>query len=515
LETWYKILQGSGWKVRGYIDSRGSGGLRLAILSSCDTMKVLKFLKNLSLYFLIILVVVLSFFVLDEQNKLYAEPISATAIVIVAATLIIAGYTFYNYDEMVAAAKYYYDDFPDDIKQEIQTAALIGGTTYEISKDWVQCAIDNYRNNVVGSYETVVDVFDNLYEMTITDYAVVEYMGDLFFVNTNEGGYYQSSYYFPEYDEVKHKIVGLKTAEAGTVKLEWTEYESQWAWSFYYTNGLKYYYSSNLYIDMKNFFSDQTSRVVDSVEYNLNKGSFLNYYEWPDTEDMKIVMMAVADTVLPYIARKSIGGGTSYDDLWKPAPIEMVGEGAYEIPQDLKDKLASGTGALNIDVQYGKSGALADSSLSGSDVLSGADSVSLDLPIDNASTLLGTNSSGILAGVYGNITEGSIAEGAASDTIAEWESGYEGDMSEMSIPAIIINKFPFCIPFDFAYAVAGLMAPAEVPIFQVTIPFPGGENVNWELDFTMFETLAKIIRWGVLIIFNFGLILITRKIIKG
>lgn len=91
----------------------------------------------------------------------------------------------------------------------------------------------------------------------------------------------------------------------------------------------------------------------------------------------------------------------------------------------------------------------------------------------------------------------------------------ENDFRLPDLP-IIATKFPFCIPFDLAYAFSTMIAEPEVPVIDVNLqdtPLIGGSLMT--LDFAMFQPIADIIRWAVLIIFNIGLILVTRKIIRG
>lgn len=89
------------------------------------------------------------------------------------------------------------------------------------------------------------------------------------------------------------------------------------------------------------------------------------------------------------------------------------------------------------------------------------------------------------------------------------------DYPNLKVPADIIkNKFPFSIPWDIKNAIASLVATPEAPKWTINFPgniFIGGGQVV--IDFAMFDTWAKILRWGLLIIFNITLILITRKVI--
>lgn len=72
--------------------------------------------------------------------------------------------------------------------------------------------------------------------------------------------------------------------------------------------------------------------------------------------------------------------------------------------------------------------------------------------------------------------------------------------------------FPFSIPWDLFNAINALKSPAVVPRFEIDLrSMIGGQIVV--LDFAIFTPLAKIVRWGVLITFNIGLIMASRKLI--
>ena len=93
----------------------------------------------------------------------------------------------------------------------------------------------------------------------------------------------------------------------------------------------------------------------------------------------------------------------------------------------------------------------------------------------------------------------------------------EIDFSPLLNTGIVFSrKFPFSIPWDLKNSIEVFQTSAEAPVFILPfgqMPLVGGEDV--EIDFSQFEKLALIVRWGLLIIFNVGLILITRKIIRG
>lgn len=85
---------------------------------------------------------------------------------------------------------------------------------------------------------------------------------------------------------------------------------------------------------------------------------------------------------------------------------------------------------------------------------------------------------------------------------------------DISLPKLIISKFPFCIPFDVARLIGLLEADPKTPIFHV--PLKVGTILNDEivLDLSQWDNAVRIIRWGELIVFVAGLVLVTRNYIK-
>ena len=83
-----------------------------------------------------------------------------------------------------------------------------------------------------------------------------------------------------------------------------------------------------------------------------------------------------------------------------------------------------------------------------------------------------------------------------------------------TISDLFTTRFPFSLPWDLVRAFSTMQVARQAPRWTITFPsniFIGGGNVI--IDFIQFDTWAVIIRWGVLILFNIGLILVTRKII--
>lgn len=80
----------------------------------------------------------------------------------------------------------------------------------------------------------------------------------------------------------------------------------------------------------------------------------------------------------------------------------------------------------------------------------------------------------------------------------------------------LLDKFPFCVPKDLYLLVTALQAPAEAPKWTIPIKFDVVDFYEeYEFDLSRFDTLAAAIRWGLTLIFLAGLIMVSRKMIKG
>ena len=86
----------------------------------------------------------------------------------------------------------------------------------------------------------------------------------------------------------------------------------------------------------------------------------------------------------------------------------------------------------------------------------------------------------------------------------------------------LTTKFPFSIPWDVMRQLSVFNADPQTPVFEVNIEkylsLDAEHSVidipmRFTIDFSMFNTLASVIRWFNLILFDIGLILMIRKIL--
>lgn len=93
---------------------------------------------------------------------------------------------------------------------------------------------------------------------------------------------------------------------------------------------------------------------------------------------------------------------------------------------------------------------------------------------------------------------------------------YDEDLNRMKAPNILLQKFPFCIPYDIYNAFAMLASPPATPYFEIPINIERlGVHEKIVIDFEQFKTIAAISRWMLSALFILLLILTTRRVIKG
>lgn len=94
--------------------------------------------------------------------------------------------------------------------------------------------------------------------------------------------------------------------------------------------------------------------------------------------------------------------------------------------------------------------------------------------------------------------------------------------NDFRAPLIILQKFPFCIPWDLYYSVKSLVRPPVDPVWTIPLnlhfDFFGFEtnfSYDFVIDMTGYSTVFSIARWFFTLIFTLGLILLSRDIIRG
>lgn len=82
-------------------------------------------------------------------------------------------------------------------------------------------------------------------------------------------------------------------------------------------------------------------------------------------------------------------------------------------------------------------------------------------------------------------------------------------------PADWKTLFPFCVPFDLIEFLGVLNAEPEVPVIRWRFYVPWVVDYEIEIDLSVFDGVAQIMRTMELLAFCIGLILLTRNIIRG
>ena len=85
---------------------------------------------------------------------------------------------------------------------------------------------------------------------------------------------------------------------------------------------------------------------------------------------------------------------------------------------------------------------------------------------------------------------------------------------QLSVPGIISEKFPFCIPFDVIYLIETLAADRETPRFVIPIDIKY-EFVQYHEDFSQWDPAVAIFRVMLDLLFCACLIAATRSLIRG
>lgn len=189
-----------------------------------------------------------------------------------------------------------------------------------------------------------------------------------------------------------------------------------------------------------------------------------------------------------------------------------------------------------------------DSSINKNLIIGVIDGGYVDIPIDTPADLSGVNKRldevieklGAILGSIGDInalTDEQLkeilkdldltnADGLTIEQVREYadereqaqerELESELDLENFKVDTGIINKFPFCIPFDLIKVIKKMDSTSTAPKFEFPFKFERlGIDETIKLDFKQFESVAVVVRWFILISFILLLIYTTRNLIKG
>lgn len=110
-----------------------------------------------------------------------------------------------------------------------------------------------------------------------------------------------------------------------------------------------------------------------------------------------------------------------------------------------------------------------------------------------------------------------VGEGEGTGT-GEGEGTPSGTLPEsgdLSLPKLIISKFPFCIPFDVATMIGQLNAEPEPLVIRIPVKTIDRIPTQYiTIDFSQYESIIQVVRWGIYALFLAGLAYVTRNYIK-
>jgi hypothetical protein len=127
------------------------------------------------------------------------------------------------------------------------------------------------------------------------------------------------------------------------------------------------------------------------------------------------------------------------------------------------------------------------------------------------------------ATVGGNVQAGDTTADTPVDTTAavpttpDWTapSSHSIDWSPLEdIP--LFDKFPFSLPFDLSSIMVSLVAVPTAPKWTPDIPMAGLHlpDFKFTIDFSQYQPVVDVIRWGELLVFTGGLAFVFYKICK-
>lgn len=480
-----------------------------------------------------------------KPKSVEAEPITLGVLItyfLVSALITGAGYLMYrNIKSALDVGKTVYNSSPPDVQEQIRENAEEGLTTGELDvKDETWQSIHEWaqENFPEGNRETDsvnLDVFNTGLLSPIE--STQEYMPIFIFdlpinaVRTIDSQTYE---YALEFGQDQLVLMDC------TKVLDWRVYSTSGGTTYYwmYANGIR-----------NNFLPYSGTRFTTIYFYEVGTDDQYFYYtgrgscdcmtgttppKWilvADYDEYEKIYPAVVykepdgDCIMAPIFVDADGyyyGGKDFDyDIDEDKPIDVVVWGNniddeyYDIDNEGHRYLEM---PMNIDQIINKS---VDEILNGeyasTDVIAGAITVQTEEFTDYYDQFL------VYMAKLEHLDSLTYDETGALRVTMEGSqsSQYELDIPEtefdMPTIALLADKFPFSIPFDLYNAIANLEAEPEAPEFNINVPasIMGGVDFDMDLDFSQFENVAKVIRWTILVGFLIGLIIVTRKLIRG
>lgn len=285
--------------------------------------------------------------------------------------------------------------------------------------------------------------------------------------------------------------------------------------------------STQIGVIVDGYYTGQYDTWEEYLEY-LNSVDSVNYdwYErFIDEYNINYTDVITPDITLDYIPLEEVeeypaipGVDAPIDIPLNPSlPVDIPGDIIIDVPDEAvldepipEDSVVPGLGLITRLLRY-IANAIKKGILSPVNVLKEIAAAIYNVVRDIPGQIVG-GIEGIWSGVTTKV--GEIADYVTAipghitgvmDDVKVWFEGLliptiEIDLEPLKVETIK-EKFPFSLPWDMQRIIEELAAEPEVPRWEVAIL--GNELV---LDFSVFEPLAKIVRWAVVIIFVVGLI---------
>lgn len=429
---------------------------------------------------LLCVVLLFCFFMVPRASAVALE---ATTIayggLLVGTILVGAGVVFSSHGDMVKVGNAMY-------KTLVNGSSAIGKTISSISAWAVEHGTSLAKGALrVGKdmYQAIVDAFNASYSSGKFSYPV-----DVTSINRSNADAFCDSFNalhlknasFTDSDGVKHTLICSKESDGYYVKhyVDGAIRNS--------TGGLSGIADYAIYLHYFNSSHDVEMRLAYS-----DSGAWSNYGYWTDVFDVP-ASGSVSSGAAVSVNKDLVVGGS---DLSYPSDDYLV-----KMPDIPSVDTATGDITYPNDTAYTKDAVAAPYPI-GDDGVKVPD-IPFDIPVDQTS--------GKPMDDTGTDTDTPSKPGEGTDT----DNPNWPDTGSLSLPKLIASKFPFCIPFDVARLVGLLEAEPKAPVFRIPVVYANIVNEEIVIDFDKFADVLQIIRWGEIMLFVAGLVVITRNYIK-